>query len=137
TFSGNSAVARGGAIFNDGQFCTAALLSINASTFSGNTANDGPTLYNESSFTANAKVQLGDTILNGSGVGGNIVNDQGDASDVITHGYNLSSDSGTGFLTNTTDQINANPQLGPLQNNGGPTFTHALLAGSSAIDKGK
>jgi hypothetical protein len=25
------------------------------------------------------------------------------------------------------------PNLGPLQNNGGPTFTHALLAGSPAI----
>jgi len=26
--------------------------------------------------------------------------------------------------------------LGPLQNNGGPTRTHALLAGSPAIDAG-
>jgi hypothetical protein len=26
--------------------------------------------------------------------------------------------------------------LGPLQNNGGPTLTHALLAGSPAIDAG-
>ena len=29
-----------------------------------------------------------------------------------------------------------NPQLGPLQNNGGPTFTLALLPGSAAIDRG-
>jgi len=29
-----------------------------------------------------------------------------------------------------------NPRLGPLQNNGGPTATHALLAGSPAIDAG-
>ena len=28
------------------------------------------------------------------------------------------------------------PQLGPLQNNGGPTQTHALLSGSPAIDGG-
>lgn len=28
------------------------------------------------------------------------------------------------------------PLLGPLQDNGGPTFTHALLAGSPAIDTG-
>ena len=27
--------------------------------------------------------------------------------------------------------------LGPLQNNGGPTLTHALLPGSPAIDRGK
>ena len=30
-----------------------------------------------------------------------------------------------------------NPLLGPLQDNGGPTFTHALLPGSPAIDQGK
>lgn len=30
----------------------------------------------------------------------------------------------------------ANPLLGPLQDNGGPTFTHALLWGSPAIDAG-
>ena len=29
------------------------------------------------------------------------------------------------------------PLLGPLQDNGGPTFTHALLPGSPAIDAGK
>ena len=28
------------------------------------------------------------------------------------------------------------PKLGPLENNGGPTKTHALLAGSPAIDQG-
>ena len=31
---------------------------------------------------------------------------------------------------------NANPRLGPLQNNGGPTPTHALLPGSLAIEAG-
>ena len=29
-----------------------------------------------------------------------------------------------------------NPTLGPLQDNGGPTQTHALLDGSSALDAG-
>ncbi len=33
-------------------------------------------------------------------------------------------------------QIGTNPNLGPLQNNGGPTETHALLTGSAAIDTG-
>src|SRR5207248_6130002 len=36
----------------------------------------------------------------------------------------------------TGDQINTDPMLGPLQDNGGPTFTHALLPGSPAIDAG-
>jgi hypothetical protein len=37
----------------------------------------------------------------------------------------------TGFSVSSVD-----PKLGPLQNNGGPTFTHALLAGSPAIAVG-
>ena len=34
------------------------------------------------------------------------------------------------------NKFNFNPQLGPLQNNGGPTLTMALLPGSPAIDAG-
>src|SRR5205823_411806 len=51
-------------------------------------------------------------------------------------GYNLSNDNGSGFLIGPGDQINTDPLLGPLQDNGGPTFTHALLPGSPAIDTG-
>ncbi len=36
----------------------------------------------------------------------------------------------------TGDQFNVNPQVGPLADNGGSTFTHALLAGSPAINAG-
>ena len=35
-----------------------------------------------------------------------------------------------------TDKIGVQPLLGPLADNGGPTQTHALLAGSPAIDAG-
>src|SRR5262249_51668897 len=45
---------------------------------------------------------------------------------------NSTGDSGYAF----TAPLNVNPQLGPLQNNGGPTPTMALLAGSPAIDAG-
>jgi hypothetical protein len=48
----------------------------------------------------------------------------------------VSSDNGGGFLTAIGDQINTDPMLGPLQDNGGPTFTHELLTGSPAIDAG-
>ena len=48
----------------------------------------------------------------------------------------LSSDNGGGYLTGPGDQINTDPLLGPLQDNGGPTFTHALLPGSPAINAG-
>ncbi|ELR97408.1 choice-of-anchor Q domain-containing protein, partial [Gloeocapsa sp. PCC 73106] len=40
----------------------------------------------------------------------------------------------TGF--GGTDLVNVNPRLGPLQDNGGPTFTHALLSDSPAINAG-
>src|SRR4029077_8679273 len=45
-------------------------------------------------------------------------------------------DNGNGFLNGPGDQINTDPILGPLQDNGGPTFTHALLPSSPAIDAG-
>ena len=41
----------------------------------------------------------------------------------------------TGDLVGTPD-ISLDPKLGPLQDNGGPTATHALLPGSPAIDAG-
>lgn len=56
--------------------------------------------------------------------------------DVISNGYNLSNDDGGGVLTAIGDQINTDPMLGPLQDNGGPIFTHELLSGSPAIDAG-
>jgi len=55
---------------------------------------------------------------------------------VTSLGYNISSDDAGGFLIGPGDQINTDPMLGPLQNNGGPTLTHALLPGSPAIDAG-
>ncbi|HEV7646032.1 MAG TPA: Calx-beta domain-containing protein [Pyrinomonadaceae bacterium] len=61
---------------------------------------------------------------------------------VFSGGYNLIGNNQAATITPITgDQIGTpgtpiNPQLGPLQDNGGPTFTHALLTGSPAIDKG-
>jgi CSLREA domain-containing protein len=52
-----------------------------------------------------------------------------------SYGYNLSSDgSCAAYLNWPGDLNNTNPQLSPLANNGGSTFTHALLPGSPAID---
>ena len=57
-------------------------------------------------------------------------------STIMSQGYNVSSDDGAGYLNGPGDQINTDPQLGPLQDNGGATFTHALLPGSLAINAG-
>lgn len=54
---------------------------------------------------------------------------------ISSQGNNISSDGSCGF-THPTDKQNTDPLLGPLANNGGPTDTHALLAGSPAIDAG-
>jgi hypothetical protein len=51
-------------------------------------------------------------------------------------GYNLSTHNDKTVLNQTSDLNSSDPKLGPLQDNGGPTFTRALLPGSMAIDKG-
>jgi hypothetical protein len=55
---------------------------------------------------------------------------------LASSGYNVygSSSHGSGF--SSTDILDVDPLLGPLQDNGGPTLTHALLPGSPAIDTG-
>jgi len=55
---------------------------------------------------------------------------------LVSQGNNLASDNGGGLLNGTGDLINANPQLAPLSNYGGPTQTHALLPSSPAINAG-
>jgi len=49
-----------------------------------------------------------------------------------SEGYNISGDN-TCPLHGPGDMNNRDPKLGPLQNNGGPTQTMALLPGSPAI----
>ena len=129
TLSGNSATGNGGAIANTADAPpNNARATITNSTISDNSATgNGGGIYN-----ALAEFQIGDTILNAGSSGVNIFN-SGRATSL---GYNLSSDDGAGILTGPGDQINTDPMLGPLQDNGGPTFTHALLPGSPAIDAG-
>lgn len=52
-----------------------------------------------------------------------------------SNGHNLSDGHDCG-LTAMGDGQDADPRLGPLQDNGGPTDTEALLVGSPAIDAG-
>ena len=63
----------------------------------------------------------------------------GDGCDVFAGGitadaYNLERNNTCGF--SGTDLFSVDPLLGPLQDNGGPTQTHALLPDSPAIDAG-
>jgi len=121
TISGNSAGTSGGGIG------TSTTLRVANCTITGNSAPSGGGIYNVGSS------EISNTILNAGALGENIFNNGGT---VTSHGYNLSSDDGGGYLTGPGDQINTDPLLGPLQSNGGSTFTHALLPGSPAIDAG-
>ncbi|SRR6266496_4171175 len=136
TISGNAAGFVGGGIFNIG-YNGSATLTINSSTLSDNSATV------EAGGIANqiAVLYLTDTILNTGTSGANIVNYDGT---VTSLGYNLSSDaaggdaatSPGGFLNANGDIRNTDPMLGALQDNGGPTYTHALLSCSPAINRG-
>ena len=126
TISGNSSGAGGGIASTcpDGG-CTGTF-AIENSTFSGNSAPVGGSI----SFQVGGTI--GDTVLNAGPSGGTIFNSPA----ITSLGYNLASDGGGGVLTGPGDQINTHPLLGPLRDNGGPTFTHALLPGSPAINAG-
>jgi CSLREA domain-containing protein len=122
----------GGGVFNlDGT------ITLNNSTIAFNTANQGGGAAYNLAMSNTAILDTANTIFK-EGTGGTIANNGGT---VTSRGYNLSSDgadngSGGTLLNGTGDQINTDPLLGPLQDNGGPTFTHALLTGSPAIDAG-
>jgi len=143
TFSGNSTQGRGGGLFMGASDNAGVTLAVNidSSTFTGNTVGSG-TVENTGPNIGvvlgvdevTAQVDLTNTILDG-GCGNYFAAN----ADVFTSlGHNLSSAAaGTScILTQPTDLPNTNPQLGPLQDNGGPTQTHALLTGSPAIDAG-
>ena len=108
----------GAAIYNYGNVAI-----INNSTLSGNTATYAGGIYN-----ASGSLKLQNSIVASNG----LPNCSGT---VTSDGYNLSGDN-TCNLTGSGDLTNANPLLGPLQNNGGTTQTMALLAGSPAVDAG-
>jgi len=125
TFSGNSVPGGiGGAIHNGEYVQQTGTLAINNSTISGNTAGDSGGIFN---------LKLTTTVIQNSIVANN---SGGNCGGVMTsNGYNLSSDSSCSF-DGAGDLSNTDPYLGPLQDNGGPTQTMALLEGSPAIDTG-
>jgi hypothetical protein len=129
TLSDNSAPG-GGGIFN-----LHATLTITNSTLSDNSADPdyGGGGIDNGFAGGSPMLTISNTILNAGASGENIFSDSGT---VTSYGYNLSSDDASVFLNQSGDQNNTDAMLGPLQDNGGPTFTHELLSGSPAIDAG-
>jgi hypothetical protein len=118
----NSTVSGNGANLADGGILCSG--TITNSTISGN---------NGSISVGTGTLEIVNTILNASAGSSNITNYGGT---ITSHGYNVSSDDGGGYLAAPGDQINTDPLLGPLQDNGGLTITHALLPGSPAVNAG-
>lgn len=151
TFSGNSAALSGGGIYNVGNSPAVTVLD---STFSGNAAESGGGIWNAGPLTLTA-VTLSGNSARGSGGGivtgspgtlavrntiaaGNHAGASGpDLSGTVNSlGHNLVGDSRGASGFTDTDLLNVDPRLGPLQDNGGPTQTMALLPGSPAIGAG-
>ena len=136
--SGTSTTIKSSTIFGNiltngdggGIFSNTGAVNVKNSTISGNTATNGSGIFNAS---INRKIVIGNTILSNTSTGGTNV-----SGSVTSQGYNiLSDDSGSGWVS--VDILGSNTldaSLGPLQDNGGPTMTIALLPGSPAINAG-
>jgi hypothetical protein len=129
TVSGNTAdaMSNGGGIFIGGT------ATVTDCTISGNYSDwGGGGIWNAGTLQVRNTIIAGNT---GNDINGNRVPDdlRGDLGSL---GHNLigNTSGGSGFAS--TDLLNVDPRLGPLQDNGGPTFTHALLPGSLAINAG-
>jgi len=55
---------------------------------------------------------------------------------IVNGGFNIDTGTSCQFSSANNSLSSTDPMLGPLQNNGGPTHTMALLPGSPAIDHG-
>jgi CSLREA domain-containing protein len=127
-------------------FLTGATVSANSAV--GGTAGHSEAGAPNAAGTANGGVyaeQSTTTTVSNTIIAGNTRNPAGamDVSGSFTsNGFNLIGiTNGQSGFTNPSDQAGTpasplNPVLGPLQNNGGPTNTMALLNGSPALDKG-
>jgi hypothetical protein len=132
TISGNTAPANAGGIYN---LTTGVISSIISSTISGNTAGiAGGGIVNFSGGIISSLVSS--IIANNTAPTGPDIDNAG----AISSERNnlLFSNAGVPSIINgnNNDIVGFDPMLGPLQDNGGPTFTMALLPGSLAINNG-
>ncbi len=117
TFSHNAAGNFGGGIHN----FRSSTLQINNSTFVDNVSNDGDTFFNLGMLTVSNTVATSNNDFNCS------------LSDGTFHavGANIANDGSCSGFNYVTDVL-----LDSLKDNGGDTYTHALLPNSPAIDAG-
>jgi CSLREA domain-containing protein len=134
TISGNSAAMFGGGVLSSGTLNLYNVTVVNNTAGTGGSIGAGGGLY----------YNAGTTTLRNSIVADNLnqvlPTSSSDCSGTITsQGYNLIEDvANCTIVGTTTGNITGQaPLLGPLAANGGRTQTHALLAGSPAINAGE
>ncbi len=126
TVSGNTVMGNGGGIQVTGG---ATLTCTNCTITANNGWNAGGGFF----------ISPGSVALRNSILAGNVALSRPDCDGAITSDdYNLIQNTDGATITGdaTHNIYDQDPLLGPLQDNGGPTWTHALLPGSPAIDAG-
>jgi hypothetical protein len=137
TVSGNYANDNGGGVYQSG-----GAMGVFNATITRNTANAKASGSGFGGGVANASgtVNFQNTIIAGNFnvliVNGHPVLNPEDCSGTLSsQGYNIVSDTTDCTINGSFTQ--ADPALGPLQDNGGPTLTHLPQPGSPAVDAGQ
>jgi hypothetical protein len=139
TISGNTAVRQGGGIENGGVAGYDGVAEITSATITGNVTTDGSfSAWGGGGIYSTDRSVIHNTIIAGNQSAGQGPDVNGS---VLSFGYNLigATDASSGWIGTDLTGTSANPLdplLGPLQDNGGPTLTHALLVGSPALNAG-
>ena len=158
--SGNTVGSTKGFEAQGAGICNFGTLKIENSTIANNTSgaqSQGAGIYNDGSLTLNNSTVSGNS-AGLSSMGAGVFNEEGDGASLssantivarnsapagpdifgtfISRGYNVIGNTSGNSGAAATDLIDIDPLLGPLQDNGGPTATMALLPRSVAIDHG-
>ena len=144
TFTGNTAGSGGAAIAYEDLFNTVGSLTLSDSTITDNTAlAEGDNGFGGGTVAVRGpnSAQLDHVTMTGNtNPGGGAAIDAPDENVTITNSalYNPASQGeiNAGSGTTSFSTVGTDPQLGPLQYNGGPTRTRLPLAGSPVIDAG-
>jgi hypothetical protein len=132
TISGNlnNYTSAGGGIFYVG--VAGQSLTLRNVTITGNQA------FNSGGGISMNNTDGGQILMANSILAGNTAPTGSDCSGSITsQGYNIIGEtSGCTISSTVSDQLDVDPKIAPLTYNGGPTYTHRVIAGSPAIDGG-
>lgn len=132
TFDGNQSGFDGGALYFGTEARIGSSVALLNDTIARNTAYDGGGIYAPDKANTIENTIVADNVgTKESTFGGGDCFEQAGQAD---KGGNIDSDGSCfGESKAAGDQTGVNPLLGPLANNGGPTETDALLAGSPAL----